>query len=377
MKVLYAAYRHDPCNPDLASGADYQFYRALVKNNVDVRFIGPFIKPAFILERGLRKLYRRWTNKRYLKFDLTNAWRASKELERIDRIWKPNVIFMLFFPSLVFYRGNTPAVFRLDTTFKGQQKDHPLYGQWALNVSVWQEQQAFQKCAKLITHSVWSKQNMQEEYGVDPQKIVVMPNPAALPKHIIPPAKMVKPMPLKYPLKLLLVGRDYHRKGIDIAIEVTHRLNQNGVPTELTICGLHGKGDQYCHFTGRFQKSDPKQLKAYTQLYQAAHFLLHPARFDPSPIVTSEAAAFGLPTLTNNVGGLATSVKDGESGIVLPKHSPPEAYIRVIREYLENPERYYDLCRTTRQRYERELNWDVAGKRVVSILEDVVKEHNA
>ena len=89
----------------------------------------------------------------------------------------------------------------------------------------------------------------------------------------------------------------------------------------------------------------------------------------------AEAAAFGTPTITNNTGGLGTSVLDGVSGIVLPKGSPPEAYVRAITDLVNDPERYQRLCQTTRERYEKELNWDVAGKRLVTILEEAVREH--
>ena len=60
--------------------------------------------------------------------------------------------------------------------------------------------------------------------------------------------------------------------------------------------------------------------------FHKAHLLLHPARFDASPIVTSEAAAFSTPTITNNSGGIATSVKHGVSGIVLARKSKPASY---------------------------------------------------
>ncbi|MCE5207921.1 MAG: glycosyltransferase, partial [Chloroflexi bacterium] len=99
-------------------------------------------------------------------------------------------------------------------------------------------------------------------------------------------------------------------------------------------------------------------------------FLIHPARFEAAGIVPAEAAAFGVPTITNNVGGLATTVADRVSGVVLPKHSPAESYVRVLKEYCDNPVAYHLLCETTRQRYETELNWDVVSKKLYRICLD-------
>jgi glycosyltransferase involved in cell wall biosynthesis len=143
---------------------------------------------------------------------------------------------------------------------------------------------------------------------------------------------------------------------------------------ELTVCGTQGQSDQFVRFVGPFKKSDPGQLEQYIDLFRKAHLLIHPALFEPAGIVAAEAAAFGTPTITNDVGGLATTVADGESGIVLPKWSPPEAYVQAITRLIQYPEEYYALCRRTRQRYERELNWDAIGKRFAEVLRQTVDE---
>ena len=89
--------------------------------------------------------------------------------------------------------------------------------------------------------------------------------------------------------------------------------------------------------------------------------------------MTSEAAAFGIPTITNNSGGLSTSVKNGISGIVLPQGSTPDAYANIIIGLMKNPKNYFDLCKTTRLRYEKELHWGVAGKKVNKIFNECIK----
>jgi len=181
---------------------------------------------------------------------------------------------------------------------------------------------------------------------------------------------------LDAPFRLLLVGRDSKppRKGIPIAIEVVHKLNAAGLPAELTICGTPGQSDQYVKYVGPFTKSIPEQLDKYVDLYRQAHLLIHPAIFEAAGIVPSEAAAFGTPTITNNAGGLATTVADGESGIVLPTWSGADIYVKSILDLVNNPSYYYDLCQKTRGRYERELNWDCTGKWMADLLRDIV--HN-
>jgi glycosyltransferase involved in cell wall biosynthesis len=174
----------------------------------------------------------------------------------------------------------------------------------------------------------------------------------------------------------LLVGRDTTppRKGINIAIEVVRKLNAAGLPAELTICGTPGQSDEQIKYVGPFTKSIPDQLDKYVDLYRRAHLLIHPAVFEAAGIVPSEAAAFGTPTITNDAGGLATTVADGESGIVLPTWSAPETYVKAILELVNDPSSYYALCQKARIRYERELNWGPTGKWMADILRKLVKD---
>ena len=71
-------------------------------------------------------------------------------------------------------------------------------------------------------------------------------------------------------------------------------------------------------------------------------------------------------------GGIETTVENLVSGIVLPKHSPPEAYIRVVQYYLQKPKEYEALQRSTYARYLSSLNWHVLGDKLYSIMTDLV-----
>jgi glycosyltransferase involved in cell wall biosynthesis len=376
MKVLYGAFRHNPLDPDAGSGSDYQFYSAIQRGRHDLEIVGPFSAPAFWLERLFKRIYTRYTGKRYAKFPLSISHHASRALNNLERSWEPDVVFTKCPAFFSHYTGKTPSVYRVDTTFIGQEQDWPLYGSLGLAISTGQEKKAFNKCVRIITHSEWSRQVMVQSYQVDVDRIVVFPNAAALPDALIPKSSEQILMTLDLPVKLLVVGREYHRKGIDIACQIVQKLNTMGIPAELTVCGAIPPAQDFVKRAGPFRKTQPNELQDFVNLYQNAHFLLHPARFDASPIVTSEAAAFGLPTITNSAGGLATSVKHDVSGIVLPKASPPEAYVQIISEFIQNPTRYHNLRLTTRQRFDAELNWEAAGKSLLEVLEDAAKLPN-
>ncbi|MCI0579682.1 MAG: glycosyltransferase, partial [Chloroflexi bacterium] len=160
------------------------------------------------------------------------------------------------------------------------------------------------------------------------------------------------------------------RKGVDIATEAVVRLNDQGIPAELTVCATAGPAAPYVTYVGPFRKSDPAQLAQYAELYRRAHLLIHPARFEPAGIVPGEAAAFGTPTITNDAGGLGTTVRHDVSGLVLPRHSPAETYVAAITNLVNQPDCYYALCHSARKRYEAELNWRSAGQTVEAVFQE-------
>lgn len=380
MKIVFVAFRHDPFNKTKLQGADRNFLNTFEANGTNCHVIGPFIETPCFLERVARKLIRKWTDKHYLKYDISNTIKASLAVSRLVRLEKFDLIFSLYPPPFVFYSEKTPCVFRTDTTILGVLEQTPEFYKQSLllqKISLWIEKRAIKNSCLIITHSEWSKKVLINNYHVESEKIVVFPNPSSLPSDAVPEALNIQKEKADFDkkLRLLFIGSDPHRKGLSIAIQTTKLLNKLGQPATLSICGTSGENEEHIEFVGYLSRNDNSQFNHYLNLLTKAHLLIHPALFDPAPRVTAEAAAFGTPTITNDTGGLATSVKDGVSGIVLPKGSPPDAYVQTIIDLVNDPERYRHLCQTTRERYEKELNWDVAGKRLVQILEQLVAEH--
>ncbi len=371
MKIIYAAYRHDPLDPDLGSGVDHGLFTSVQAAGAEMQIVGPFRNPATLAERGLGQAYRRIARKRWCRLHPSLVLRASHSLNNAVLETEADVVLTMFPTSLAFYNGSIPVVYVVDSTYSAANRDYPGYGLGRIpgRVDAWVQKRAFERSTHFVTHSEWCKKEMMREYKIPAEAITVLAMPAAIPEHLVPnAADVLEAKVLELPLRLLLVGRPPHRKGLDVAVKIVEGLNAAGTPAELTVCASDAGQSTYLRSVGPFRKGSPEQLSQYLSLYHRAHLLLHPARFEPAGIVPGEAAAFGTPTITNDVGGLATTVQDGVSGIVLPGHSPAEAYVRAISELIYTPGRYAALCRSSRERYERELNWSVVGGRVLTLL---------
>ena len=359
VKVLFVACRHSPFDLNAGSGKDYDLHQALVSNGADVRVVGPFDFKPNLAEHVIQKLHSILVKRRPAKYNTSFLKKSAAAVMQVIPEYKPDVIFSKYAGILCRLETDIPIVTLCDTTLFGSHSEWPMFTLLAyIQQNSW-ERKAYRKARAIITHSQWSADILTREYHQPASKISCFPVPASIPSSVIP--KTITTRTLK-PLKLLLVGREYERKGIDIAIDVARLLNQSGVETQLRIVGFSGQDRDHVRFMGLYNKTIPEQLRAYVNNYQWANFLIHPARFEAAGIVPSEAAAFGTPTITNNVGGLGTTVEDGVSGIVLPKNSSADAYVSALKTAIGEQAAYDRLCETTRERYERELNWEAAGR---------------
>lgn len=314
------------------------------------------------------------TKKKLYKYGLGNALFIALELYKITREQHFDLIFTAHPNPMCFYRQKIPLVVVTDTTFIGQQLSWPVYGKIGMSLSIWQELRAFEKAGAIITFSKWSKMILTRNYVIKSSKISFFPIPAAIPDKYLKSKQSIKK--IEMPLKILIVAREYCRKGVDIAIQVVKHLNEIDHETKLTICGLKGRNNSQVKFVGPYDKSNDSELELYINTYKEAHLLIHPARFEAAGITPSEGAAFGIPTITNNVGGLGTTVKDGISGILLPANSGPDAYVDKILYLINNPNVYRELCINSRKRYEKELRWSSQKENMKSILKKVMNQYN-
>jgi glycosyltransferase involved in cell wall biosynthesis len=373
VKILYAATQDDPLDLNAGSGSDYQIYHALLRGGAEVQIVGPFNDRPVLWERVYRRAHRLFSERRYAKFSMSFLRNAAQAVNSAAGSFQPDLIFAKNLAPLVYCEPLAPIVYRMDTTLKGSHDQWPIFSKFEyLRMLEW-EKSVLRKTRLAITCSQWSAGILRDFYGVPASHILIVPNPASLPESILPKKPEPRPPDFK-PIRLLLVGRDFLRKGVDIAIRVIEILNQDGFPAELRIVGLAGAGGAHVQYLGWFNKTMEAQLLEYVSQYRWAHFLLHPARFEAAGIVPGEAAAYGVPTITNASGGLATTVKHNVSGIVLPRGSPGEDYARVIKAYALDRQAYLDLCNSTRRRFENELNWMVAGRRICKALQDVLSE---
>lgn len=376
MKTLYIACRWDPTKQDEYSGSDYGAYNMLFRDkDMSLSLIGPFEDNPNLLEKVAIKLHQKFFKKRLIKYSPSTLLKSKKAINKWIKENNPDVIFSKYSAPLAYVNLSKPYVYMCDSTIQWVKKYWPEFSKLGFYIMEKWEEKSIKECDHIITFSQANADIIRTHYHKEPAKISVLPIPAYIPADLTPDKEDIH-KEIGQELNLLLVGKRYKLRGVDIAIEAVKRLNEQGVQSKLTIVGMDGEDSELIRFMGVFNKENVDELKSYFQQYKNADLLIHPSRFHAAGIVISEAAAFGVPTITNAVGGLATSVLHNQTGIVLPEGSQAQVYCDSIAALVADRPRYQSLSRAAKDRFDNELSWEQAGKRLQQIIHKVFSESN-
>ena len=222
------------------------------------------------------------------------------------------------------------------------------------------EKASLKRADAVIFSSEWAKDGAVRFYQTNPQKIHVLPFGA----NLVDKYQGYQENNLNdSAIRLLLVGVDWERKGINIAIDCVRALNkmQKDYSFDLTIIGVEKPAGQeyesYIHILGRLDKNVPEEYERMISYYQKSNLFILPTKAECSAIVFSEAAEYSLPVITHKTGGVESYVEDGVTGRCLPLGSTGKDFANAIMDIIENG-RLEAYSKAARAKYENELNWD-------------------
>ena len=160
---------------------------------------------------------------------------------------------------------------------------------------------------------------------------------------------------------LVTISRLVNGKGIDIVLRAMAILRAREIPVRYVIAGggearsfLEGLvmelGLRECvRFAGRITEAEKWELLRNSDVY------VMPSRVDPFThhegfgISFIEAAAFGLPGIGSNGGGIPDAIIDGETGILVAQESPQEV-AETLSFFYSNPETMRKMGSAARER---------------------------
>jgi len=158
------------------------------------------------------------------------------------------------------------------------------------------------------------------------------------------------------PPGILMTGRvNDPLKGFPTVKEACDRLYAEGLKFRLLITAAYPVDFEAPYLTN-LGWVDQDQLPAL--YHQGAISLVPSTWMEPFGITAVESMAAGLPVVASRIGGLETSVVDGETGYLLPP-GDVDAMTDALRKLLADPCLRKRLGEAGRRRVEQEYDWDV------------------
>lgn len=152
-------------------------------------------------------------------------------------------------------------------------------------------------------------EHLIEDYGISRERVGVVPNPIDLERFAFSPLDLSTPDVQT----VLFISRMSARKGVDLTIALSHRLNDLagrvrilmiGGPTTWSdyrplLADLNPAVAQFCGSVA------PQQI---AKLYRTADLLVQPSQYEPFGLTVGEALASGVPVVASDVVGAVDGV---------------------------------------------------------------------
>jgi D-inositol-3-phosphate glycosyltransferase len=243
----------------------------------------------------------------------------------------------------------------------------------------------------LIAQCPSERAELVDDYGADPTKVTVIPSAVNI-EQFTPVARDEARRRIGLPMDGLVVayvGRMLPRKDVRNLVRAMGRLRERwpelSTPTLLLVGGetidpdpqatpeigaLMRLADEVgvrasTRFVGKRQ---PHDLRDY---YSAADVVVTTPWYEPFGLTPLEAMACGRPVIGSAVGGITYTVKNGETGYLVPPRDP-DALAERIAFMLKRPELLRRMGRAARLRVEREFTWPTVAERTASLYERVL-----
>ena len=225
-------------------------------------------------------------------------------------------------------RVPVPLICWGDTTFAGVLGAYDRYFYHQLSPSTIAqchrtEQLALSSCDLAIFSNQWAANVARRSYAIAQEKVCVITYGANL--LDAPSEEDIRNFIARRSrktIRMLLIGANWQRKGVDKAIEATSALRRRGLDAHLDVLGCSPPAQYalpgYVSILGQISKATAEGRSKLAELIGTSHLLILPTVAECAAVVLAEASAFGVPVLATDVGGNSSLVHAGINGNLFP-----------------------------------------------------------
>ena len=359
MRIAYLSV-DDPKDYLSWSGLKLNIYKTLKSLNHKVKIIGPLKnlnRFPYVIKRESFKLFN-------FKYDSERKISLSKKYSKSIKFKLKKQKIDLIFTSdtyLVSYLDtNIPIVLWLDATYRTYYehyfKDKKIHKK-SFKEANYLEKLALDKSKKIILTSKWAKKDAVNKYKINPNKIFILPFGSNLKESR---AIKLKKININKKIKLISIGVDWERKGMDKTIEITKYLNKKGVKTDLNIIGCKNLKKSLPHYVKQFgflDKNNYVENLKIRRLLSSSDFHILMTKNEACGVVFAEANSFGLFNITNDVGGVRGMIKNNYNGKLFEITDSHKKIGDFIIKTLNNNKKCMRIKKQSLSYYFNKLSW--------------------
>lgn len=249
---------------------------------------------------------------------------------------------------------------------------------------------AFREASLPVALTVWSSERLLPVvYGGEPFHAVSESTARDLERRGIPPGQIdvvyggvdhdfYRPDPggARYPSPTFVsVGRLKRYKGLGVVLRALARLRQRGTRYRWRVAGSGDDRPRLEQMARELGVADQVEFLGFVpeeekvELYRRGWANLYPSPKEGWGLTNLEAAACGTPTIASDSPGLRESVRDEETGFLVP-HDDPAAWAERMRLVAGDDELREELARAA-LRFADDFTWERAARETEALLETV------
>jgi glycosyltransferase involved in cell wall biosynthesis len=230
---------------------------------------------------------------------------------------------------------------------------------------------------RILTVSEASRQDLQQEYGLSPERLRVVGNGIDVDVFTPRPGIARRPDEL-----ITTLSADSPLKGFRYLLEALARLRRKRPGLRLKVIGQAGHDTgtlervESLGLTGAVEFTGRVPAETIARAYAEATVAVVPSLYEGFGFPAGEAMACEVPLVSTRAGALPEVVgEDGSCGLLVPPQNA-EALANALDELLDQPERRAALGKAGRARVLAQFTWQRAAERTVEVYREALAERD-
>lgn len=370
--VLFVCMGMEATDRTAWSGIPFSIYTEMVKY-YKVVTCSISNKCSFLarINSGIHKLI---GEKIMTSFTIPFAKKASRIVDNELKNGKYDLIFVIGSAAIAYLDTDIPVVYFSDAVL-ASMIDYYWFGisekyQNEYNLI---QMKALQNADLSIFTSEWAKKDAMKYYNIDENRIEVI--------HFGANVELEDFKNKKHDdINLLFVGVDWNRKGADIAVQCVEILNEidkkRNYYLHLAGCNPpHKITSEYVKIYGFLNRNIPEERKKLVSLREISDLFILPTKAECAGIVFAEAAAYSLPSIAFDTGGVGDYIINDITGYRLPMGSQPKDFAEKILELINDGNKLEEMKIAAKKLYEDDLNWPTSVKKMQQSFDLLIKRN--